>query len=251
MTTKPNVLIVLSSHSQLGDTGKPTGWYLPEFAHPYYELSPFCNITVASPAGGKAPLDPASVEAFKDDAQSRTFLNNKQQLWEETKKLSDFVGKSGEFDAVFYVGGHGPLFDLVSDKDSIKIIQEFYGAGKIVSAVCHGPAVFINVTLPNSDEPLIKGQPVTGFSNSEEDAAGLSSVVPFLLETELKNKGGDFQKADQDWGVKVCVGRDGLLITGQNPASAAAVGMAVLHKLQGLSIGGRSEETERKEKEKK
>lgn len=229
--SKPKVLFILSSHGKLGDTGKPTGWWLSEFAHPYYELDPYCDITVASPAGGQAPLDPGSVEASKDDASATTFLNTKQDLWEKTNKLSSYKGKAKDFEAIFFVGGHGPMFDLATDEDSIALIKEFYEAGKIISAVCHGPAALINVKL-NNGEHLLAKQAVTGFSNSEENTAGLSEKVPFLLETELnKASDGEYTKGD-DWSPKVVSGRDGKLITGQNPQSAAAVGKAILHKLQ-------------------
>ncbi|EPS45604.1 hypothetical protein H072_409 [Dactylellina haptotyla CBS 200.50] len=213
MSAKKNVLVVLTSHNQLGGTGKPTGWYLPEFAHPYYELEPHVNFTIASPRGGNAPLDPASVEAFKQDDMCSKFLEDKKELWEKTEMLFKFLGKADQFDAVFYVGGHGPMYDLANDGTSIAIIKEFYEKGKIVSAVCHGPAVFKGVTLA-SGEHLLHGQPVTGFSNDEEDAVGLSNVMPFMLETELKAKGGVYEKADQPWGAKVSVARGGKLITG-------------------------------------
>ena len=187
-------------------------------------LSPKAEIVVASPKGGVAPLDPASVEAFKGDASSVNFLNNHKAVWETTKPLKDFVGRSGEFDAVFYPGGHGPMYDLVTDQDSIKLIEEFYNAGKPVAAVCHGPIVFRDVTVDG--KPLVKDRRVTGFTNVEEDQAQLSDVMPFLLEDELKKKGAKFEAADQAWGEKVVV--DGLVISGQNPASAKAVGEAIL-----------------------
>jgi len=221
----PKILFVLTSHDQMGDTGKPTGWYLPEFAHPYDVLEKAgADITIASPKGGEAPLDPSSVEAFKSDEASQTFLKTKESLWKNTHKLSDFAGKAKEFDALFYVGGHGPMFDLANDATSHKIINEFWEAGKVVSAVCHGPAALVNVKLADGSY-LIKGKEVTGFSNVEEDQAGLSSAMPFLLETGLGQNGGKFEKADQPWGAKVVVA--GNLITGQNPASATGVGEAI------------------------
>jgi len=226
MPSQPKVLFVLTSHSKLGDTGKPTGWYLPEFAHPYEVLAPYTQITVASPAGGEAPLDPSSVEAFKEDAISTKFLKHSEALWKNTKKLDSFLGHAAEYDAIFFVGGHGPMWDLATDGTSHKLINEFYAHNKIVSAVCHGPAALANVKLP-SGEYLIAGQAVTGFSNSEEDAAGLTQQMPFLLQDALeKNSGGNFVKAD-DWAKKVVVSRGGLLITGQNPASAEGVGQAI------------------------
>jgi len=225
-----NVLFVLSSHDTLGATGKKTGWYLPEFAHPYYEISPYANITVASPKGGKAPLDPSSIENFKSDEPSVKFLSEEESLWTNTVKIAEFKGKSGDFDAIFYVGGHGPVFDLAVDQDSIDLIREFYENGKIVSAVCHGPAVFVNVKLSNG-EHLLKDQPATAFSNFEEDAIGLSDAIPFLTETKIFEAGGKYEKAAEAWQPHVAVGRGGKLITGQNPASAAPIAKEILKQL--------------------
>jgi len=232
MPSQPKVLFVLTSHGKMGDTGKPTGWYLPEFAHPYEVLAPHTQITIASPAGGEAPLDPSSVEAFKEDAISTKFLKHNESLWKNTKKLDTFLGHAGEYEAIFFVGGHGPMWDLANDKTSHKLINEFYADNKIVSAVCHGPAAIANVKLP-SGEYLIAGQAVTGFSNSEEDAVGLSQHMPFMLQTALdKASGGKFVKAD-DWAKKVVVSRGGRLITGQNPASAEGVGQAIYDAIFG------------------
>lgn len=232
MPHQPKVLFVLTSHSQLGNTGKPTGWYLPEFAHPYEVLAPHCEITVASPAGGEAPLDPSSVEASKEDASSQSFLQKHEKLWKNTHKLETILGHASEYEAIFFVGGHGPMFDLATDATSHKLINEFYAHNKIISAVCHGPAALAKVKLP-SGEYLIAGQPVTGFANSEEEAAGLTSAMPFLLETELdKASGGNYVKA-ADWQKKVVVGLGGRLITGQNPASAGPVGQAIYDSIFG------------------
>ncbi|KAI8660204.1 DJ-1 protein-PfpI domain-containing protein [Fusarium keratoplasticum] len=223
----PKVLVVLTSRDKM-DNGNPTGWYLPEFAHPYYDLvgedesNPKAEIVVASPAGGKAPLDEVSIKMFENDPESVKFLNEKKSLWENTRPLSEFLGKASEFDAIFYPGGHGPMFDLVKDETSIKLIEEFYKAGKPVSAVCHGPIVFVNVTIDG--KPLLQGREVAGFSNSEEDAVQLTSAMPALLEDEIKRVGGNYVKGE-DWGEKLAV--DGLVITGQNPASAHAVGKAL------------------------
>lgn len=203
----------------------------PEFAHPYDEFkSAGFDVVVASPAGGKAPLDPASIEMFKNDASSVQFLNNDKSIWENTEKLESFVGKSEEFDAVFVPGGHGPMFDLAVDPISQKIISEFASKGKVVSAVCHGPAAFVNVKLA-SGEHLLQGREVTGFSNAEEDQMKLSQVMPFLLEDKLREAGGKFVKAAEPWGEKVVV--DGNVITGQNPASAKGVGEAIVKAVQG------------------
>jgi len=229
----PKVLFVLTSHDKLGDTGKPTGWYLPEFAHPYDVLKDHVNITVASPAGGEAPLDPSSVEAFKEDAVSKSFLAKNEALWKKTEKLDKFLGHAGEYEAIFFVGGHGPMFDLATDETSHKLINEFYTHNKIISAVCHGPAALTNVKIPGGGY-LLDGQAVTGFSNSEEDAAGVTKDMPFQLEDALnKATGGKYVKAEKDWGAKVVVARGGRLITGQNPASASGVGQAIYDAIFG------------------
>ncbi|CAK1363370.1 unnamed protein product [Cercospora beticola] len=226
----PKVLFVLSSHDQMGDTGKPTGWYLPEFAHPYYKLEGKAEIVIASPKGGAAPLDPSSVEMFKSDEESTKFLKEKEALWKNTQKLSDFVGKANTFDAVFYVGGHGPMFDLATDPVSHQLIKEFYESGKVVSAVCHGPAAFVNVKLSDGSW-LVQGQEVTGFTNTEEDQVQLSAAMPFMLETELEAHGGKVVKAEP-WQPKVVKsGKSNKLITGQNPASASPIGEAILAAL--------------------
>lgn len=214
------VLFVLTSHDQLGDTGEKTGFWLEEFASPYYRLKDAgVDITLASPRGGQPPLDPKShepdaqtedTERFEKDQEARNQLAN-------TVRLSDV--NASDYDAVFYPGGHGPLWDLHKDEHSIKLIEDFIKAGKPVAAVCHAPAVLLNVK-DASGESLVKGKKVTGFSNSEESAVGLSKVVPYLLEDQLVEKGGIYEKVD-DWNSLAVV--DGQLITGQNPASSAAV----------------------------
>jgi len=228
--SQPKVLIVLTSQDKMPTTGKPTGWYLPEFAHPYDVLEPDCSITIASPKGGEAPLDPGSVEMFKEDKSSVEFLNTKESLWKHTEKLSDFVGRAKEFDAIFYVGGHGPMFDLATDETSIQLIRDFWESGKVVSAVCHGPAAFVNVKLSDGSYLIDKAE-VTGFSNKEEDQVGLTSAMPFLLEDALKKAGGKFEMADP-WQAKVLAAKGGRLITGQNPASATPVGQAILKAIK-------------------
>jgi len=211
----------------MGETGKPTGWYLPEFAHPYEILKDHVQITIASPNGGEAPLDPSAVEASKDDKVSINFLKNNKELWNNTEKLDKFLGHAGEFEAIFFVGGHGPMWDLANDSTSHRLINEFYDHNKIVSAVCHGPAALAHVKLSSGDY-LLHGHSVTGFSNSEEDAMGLTAAMPFKLEDALNTaSGGKFVKASQDWGEKVVIARGGKLITGQNPASASGVGQAI------------------------
>ncbi|KAK8926927.1 Glyoxalase 3 [Metarhizium anisopliae] len=218
------VLVVLTSADKIVKLDKPTGWYLPELAHPHDVLAPKAEIVVASPKGGIAPLDPSSIDMFKSDESSVNFLNNHKSVWEKTTPLKEFIGRSEEFDALFYPGGHGPMYDLVTDQDSIKLIEEFYNAGKPVAAVCHGPIVFRDAK-GKSGEPLLKGKNVTGFTNVEEDQVQLSAAMPFLLEDELKKVGAIFHAADQPWGEKVVV--DGLIISGQNPASARGVGEAI------------------------
>lgn len=191
-------------------------------------LAPKAELVIASPKGGVAPLDPGSVEMSKNDESSVNFLNTKKAVWENTRPIKEFLGRAGEFDAVFYPGGHGPMFDLATDAQSIQLIQEFYAAGKLVSAVCHGPIVLGRVTLPDGT-PLVKSKTVTGFTNEEEDQMQLSSAMPFLLEDVLIKAGANFVKADEPWGVKVVT--DGKLITGQNPASAKGVADAIAKAL--------------------
>jgi len=220
-----NILIVLTSHDQLGDTGEKTGFWLEEFASPYYHLKDAgVQLTLASPDGEQPPLDPKSyAEDFQTDA-TRRFDNDPvaQNELANTARLSDM--KAADFDAVFYPGGHGPLWDLHGDSDSIALIESFIAAGKPVAAVCHAPAVLLNARSPSGDS-LVKGKHVTGFSNSEEAAVGLTDVVPYLLEDQLVAKGGVYQKVE-DWHSLAVV--DGLIITGQNPGSSEAVAEALL-----------------------
>jgi len=219
------ILMVLTSHDQLGDTGHKTGFWLEEFASPYYIFKDAnAQISLASPKGGQPPLDPksdepdfqtAATERFKNDAEAQAVLAT-------TLKLADV--SSDDYDAVFYPGGHGPLWDLVEDGNSIALIEKMYAAGKPIAAVCHAPAVLNNVKILNG-EYLVSGKSVTGFSNTEEAAVQLLDIVPFLLEDELKAKGADYSKAD-DWHPYAIT--DGNLITGQNPASSGLVAMALL-----------------------
>ncbi|EHK25936.1 uncharacterized protein TRIVIDRAFT_36024 [Trichoderma virens Gv29-8] len=217
------VLVVLTSHDKIDAINRPTGWYLPEFAHPYHVLSgKNVEFTVVSPKGGVAPLDAGSIELTKEDPVSVAFLNNNKALWENTLPIKQFVGRSGEFDTIFYPGGHGPMFDLVDDADSIALIEEFYNAGKIVSAVCHGTIALVNAKV--NGEPLIKGKEITGFTNAEEDAVQLTSAMPFLVEDRVIAAGGKFVQTAV-FGNKVVV--DGTIITGQNPTSASDLGEAI------------------------
>ena len=224
-----NILMVLTSHDRLGDTGKKTGFWLEEFAAPYYAfLDAGANVTLASPAGGQPPLDPSSdtedtqtkdTKRFKDDKEAQEYLAN-------TKKLADM--KVEDFDSVFYPGGHGPLWDLAVDKNSIELIENFVKQDKPVAFVCHAPGALKNVKVDG--EYLVKGKTVTGFTNSEEDAVGLTDVVPFLVEDVLKANGGNYEKA-ADW--ESFVVEDGLLITGQNPASSEEAATRLVAKLKG------------------
>lgn len=221
--------MVLTSHSELGNTGKKTGFWVEEFAAPYYTLKDAgATITIASPKGGHPPIDPSSTEPANQTAATHRFDKDDdlQALLAQTKKLSEV--SADDFDAVFYPGGHGPLWDLSKDKDSIELIQMFWADKKPVAAVCHAPSVLLHVK-DKSDQPLLKGKNVTGFTNTEEAAVGLTEVVPFLLEDELRNNGGIYSKKE-DWASYVVT--DGLLITGQNPASSKAAADKLLELLK-------------------
>jgi putative intracellular protease/amidase len=214
------VLFVVTSHDELGNTGKKTGFWVEEFAAPYYVFTDAgVEVTVATPKGGHAPIDPSSEVPDAQTAATERYYKDEvvQKIIENTHKLSE--QKASDYDAVFYPGGHGPLWDLANDSDSQKLILDFYHAQKPVGAVCHAPGVFKNIKLENG-EAFVKGKNVTGFSNTEEEAVQLTKVVPFLVEDELKNSGGNYSKTN-DWGVHVV--EDGLLITGQNPASSETV----------------------------
>jgi len=222
------VLIVLTSHDELGDTGEKTGFWLEEFASPYYHLKDAgAQVTLASPRGGQPPLDPKSHEPDFQTDSTRRFDDDQaaQNELANTAKLAEM--KVEDFDAVFYPGGHGPLWDLHNDSDSIAMIEGFIAAGKPVATVCHSPAVLLKAKDQNGD-PLVKGKDVTGFSNSEEAAVELTDVVPYLLEDQLVAMGGVYQKVE-DWNPLAVV--DGLIITGQNPASSAAVAEALIKAL--------------------
>lgn len=211
------VLMVITSHSDLGSTGEKTGFWVEEFAAPYYAfVDAGAHVTLASPAGGQPPIDPKSESPDAQTVATRRFDedNESQALLAKTAKLSDV--KAADYDAVFYPGGHGPLWDLTDNVDSIALIESFLAANKPVAAVCHATAAFLNIKDAAGDY-VVSGKAVTGFSNTEEDAVQLSDVVPFLLEDELVKRGGDYQKV-ADWHAFAV--QDGLLITGQNPASS-------------------------------
>ena len=223
-----NILMVLTSHDKLGDTGKKTGFWLEEFAAPYYVLSDAgATITLASPKGGQPPIDPTSdapdaqtddTRRFKDDAATQAALA-------ATVKLS--AVDLNTFDAVFYPGGHGPLWDLAEDPVNIRLVEYFASGGRPIAAVCHAPAIFRH-TKGTDGKPFVSGRHVTGFTNTEEAAAGLSGVVPFLVEDMLVANGGAYSKA-ADWESHVVV--DGKLVTGQNPASSKEAAEALLKLL--------------------
>lgn len=223
-----NILMVLTSHDRLGDTGKKTGFWLEEFAAPYYVFHDAgLRVTLASPKGGQPPLDPVSdaPDAQTKDTERFRADTAAQQLLANTHRLSDI--NADDFDAVFYPGGHGPLWDLAQDAHSIALIEAFWASGKPVGAVCHAPGVLWRARTPDGSS-LVQGKRVTGFTNSEEEAVGLTQVVPFLVEDALKQAGGQFERTD-DWGEYAVT--DGHLVTGQNPASSAAAAQDVLKLL--------------------
>lgn len=224
------ILMVLTSHDHLGDTGKKTGFWLEEFAAPYYVLKDAGHdITLASPAAGQPPLDPKSDEPGAQTDATKRFKQDEdaQAQLATTEKLADI--DIAKFDGVFYPGGHGPLWDLAESRESKAIIEGMLASGKPVALVCHAPAVLKNVTDP-AGTPIVKGRTVTGFTNEEEEAVGLTDVVPFLLEDVLKEQGGKFTKADA---FEVHVVDDGLLITGQNPPSSERAAEKLLEALAG------------------
>jgi putative intracellular protease/amidase len=221
------ILMVLTSHDQLGNTGRKTGSWLEEFAAPYFVFRDAgAELTLASPKGGQAPIDPKSdlpenqtppMARFKKDAAAQKQLS-------ETVKLADM--KAEDFDTIFYVGGHGPMWDIVDNPDAIALIESFYNSGKFVAAVCHAAGIFHRVMYQG--QTLIKGKRVTGWTDGEEAAVNLTHVVPFLVEDELKRVGGLYEKA-ADWAPFVLV--DGRVVTGQNPASSSVAASALLELL--------------------
>jgi putative intracellular protease/amidase len=224
-----NILMVLTSHDRLGNTGEKTGFWLEEFAAPYYVFRDAgATLTLASPKGGQPPLDPKSDAPDFQTEATRRFKGDRaaQDALANTLKLAQI--QAADYDAVFYPGGHGPLWDLAEDRHSITLIETLYAAGKPVAAVCHAPAAFLHTEVRG--QPLVKGKAVTGFTNTEEAAVGLTEVVPFLVEDMLKSNGGRYSKTD-DWQPYVVT--DGNLITGQNPASSEAAATATLQRLGG------------------
>lgn len=222
-----DILMVMTSHDQLGNTGRKTGIWLEEFAAPYYVFRDAgVKLTLASPKGGQPPIDPKSdlpenqtpamTRFKKDDAAKKAFAN--------TVKLADV--RSEDFDTVFYPGGHGPMWDLAESRDSIALLESFYNSGKFIALVCHAPGVLHRVTFQG--KPLVKGKRVTGFTNTEEEEVKLTKVVPFLVEDELKRLGAHFEKK-KNWESFVVI--DGHLITGQNPTSSTAAAQMLLKEL--------------------
>lgn len=223
-----NILIVLTSHDTLGTTGRKTGFWLEELAAPYYAFKQAgATLVLASPAGGQPPLDPKSNEPAFQTELTRRFEADTAALAQlaHTRRLEDV--SQDDFDAVFYPGGHGPLWDLAEDANSIALIESFIAANKPVALVCHAPGVLRHVKNPDGTL-LVAAKRVTGFTNTEEAAVELTDIVPFLVEDELKAKGARFERVD-DWASYVVV--DGLLITGQNPASSAAAAHTLLQEL--------------------
>lgn len=227
-----NILIVLTSHDELGNTGRKTGFWLEELAAPYYVFKEAgARLTLASPKGGQPPLDPKSNDpAFQTDATRRFEADAEAKAALVNTRPLDSISPE-DFDAVFYPGGHGPLWDLAEDRSSVALIENTLNSGKPVALVCHAPGVLRHAKNPDGS-PLVQGKKVTGFTNSEEAAVGLTDVVPFLVEDELVSKGGQYLKV-ADWQPYAI--RDGLLITGQNPASSTAAAQALVACLGGAS----------------
>ena len=224
------ILIVLTSHSKLGNTDKKTGFWIEEFTTPYYALADAgAEITLASPNGGQPPVDPSSELEEAQTASTERFFKDTVLIDKVAHSLKLRDVNQVDYDAVFYPGGHGPLWDLATDKNSIQLIEAFYNHQKPIAFVCHAPAALVNVKAING-EPLVKGKHLTCFSNTEEKGVKLTEIVPFLLEDELVKHGAHYSKGD-DWSSHVK--QDGLLITGQNPASSLAVAELLLKTLKG------------------
>lgn len=222
------ILMVLTSHDQLGNTGRKTGFWLEELAAPYYVFKDAgAEITLASPQGGNPPLDPKSNEPDFQTEQTHRFEADSAAMAQLASTVRLDSVSQADYDAVFYPGGHGPLWDLAEDKHSIALIEAFLAANKQVAFVCHAPGVLRHVKTP-AGKPLVAGKKVTGFTNTEEEAVGLTEIVPFLVEDELIAKGGIYSKG-ADWSSYVV--SDGLLITGQNPMSSTETAEQVIKQL--------------------
>ncbi|MDA8455568.1 type 1 glutamine amidotransferase domain-containing protein [Acidovorax sp. GBBC 3334] len=228
-STPPRILLVLTSHDRLGDTGKKTGFWLEEFAAPYYVFKDAgAQLTLASPLGGQPPLDPKSDDEDAQTDATRRFKADAdaQKALASTVRLDSV--QAGDFDAVFYPGGHGPLWDLAEDAQSIALIEQTFAAGRPLALVCHAPGALRRTKAPGG-EPLVSGRRVTGFTNSEEEGVQLTAVVPFLVEDVLKENGGHYERG-ADWAPHVVT--DGTLVTGQNPASSEPAAKALLALLK-------------------
>jgi len=224
------VLMVLTSHDQLGNTGRKTGFWLEEMAAPYYVFKDAgAQITLASPKGGRPPLDPKSNEPKFQTDVTRRFEKDADAEAQLSRTVRLDSVKQDEFDTVFYPGGHGPMWDLAEDKDSIELLESFVAAGKTIALVCHAPGALRHVKTPKG-EPLVRGKTVTGFTDGEEGEVGLVQVVPFLVEDELMRLGATFSKV-KNWGVHTVV--DGQLITGQNPASSGPTATVLIERVNG------------------
>ncbi|KAF9423322.1 hypothetical protein BGZ94_008334 [Podila epigama] len=237
MSAHGKVLFILTSHDALGDTGRKTGWYAEEVAEPATVLKNHgYEIVFASPKGGKAPVDPGSLEQSKNNSTVQAFLANHdfEHKINHTHHLGELANKAHDFQAIVFPGGHGPMFDLEHNEIANHITASAYEAGKVVGGVCHGPIALTEVRLKDGTH-LVKGKNVTGFSNAEEEEVKLEKVVPSLLETKFKQIGAHYHKADLNWGPKVVT--DGRIVTGQNPASAHAFGEAIHAAIQ-ASIRG-------------
>ncbi|PFH49135.1 hypothetical protein AMATHDRAFT_148332 [Amanita thiersii Skay4041] len=224
----PSVLFVFTSVNKT-PAGSPTGWFLPEAAHPYYILAQHATIDFAAVEGPNPPIFEQSIELFSEDKVCIRFLNNnsiKAKL-ANAKKLTEVNAQ--DYDAIYYVGGHGPSFDLYKDSTNIKLASQFYQAGKVIGATCHGPAALLRVT-DASGKPIIGGRTLTAFSNEEEELVGMTNNIPFTLEDKIPELGGKYEKATEPWGAKVVV--DGNLITGQNPGSSVPLAEEMLKALQ-------------------
>ncbi|KAL8591341.1 hypothetical protein ACOMHN_052607 [Nucella lapillus] len=226
------VLFVLTSHAKLGETGKKTGWYLPEVAHPY-EVFKNAGYTCdfISPKGGPAPMDPGSAKAFKDDEVCKKLLADQTVMAQINKTKTSNQVSASDYQVIFYAGGHGPMWDLPHATDIAQLCTQIYEKGGIVSAVCHGTVGLVEVKASvGGGELLLKGKTVTAFSNSEEDLVQLSQYMPFMLETRLKELDAIYEKASGDFQPKVCV--SGRIVTGQNPASATPLAVKIVELLK-------------------
>ncbi|KAI5455585.1 class I glutamine amidotransferase-like protein [Mariannaea sp. PMI_226] len=222
------ILFIVTSVAKVPGKDLDIGFWLQEFADPYFLLSPKYELVIASPKGGATIPDPTSIQLAAEDVNAVKFLNEKKHVYQNTQKLSSFLGRANEFDAVYVVGGHGPMFDLAVDADSQALIAEFWEKGKVVAADCAGVGSLANVKLSSGDH-LLKGNKVTGFSKGEVEVLGFGNIVPFLLEDKLTAESAGYEKSGAPWEAHVVT--SGRLITGQNPASAAGVAKEILAAL--------------------